>query len=283
MADIRKNLIDSWRRHFVTLSCMQQPSGAPETTALVFSGFVVEIEGEWFYVTAGHILDAVEQALAKGNSLSHWRLTEHLLQPKFGNKGVPYDLDIRQWYWIHDEARGLDYAITHLRQFYRDQLEAGGVLSLARKGWNVPHPDQQWGLMGVPSESVDYDGETLIGARLVMVALEPAEAPEGAGAKAENVHYARLADGSEQVVRDVDGMSGGPVFAVGEVDGQTRYGIIGVQSAWYASTRTIAFCPFMSFVIELIPHVREALEEAARLERTQSAQSGQSAQLAPDS
>lgn len=60
-------------RHFVSLSCMQFIPDKPEKPH-VFSGFVMAIADEWFYVTAGHILRAVRAALTSGSTFDIWRL-----------------------------------------------------------------------------------------------------------------------------------------------------------------------------------------------------------------
>lgn len=92
----------------------------------------------------------------------------------------------------------------------------------------------------------------MISARIVFVKLTPVDdPPPAAGLRAANQFYARLLEGSEEVVRDVDGMSGGPVVKVHWLNGEWRYGVIGVQSAWYPSTRTVAVCPFSSFGLAL--------------------------------
>jgi hypothetical protein len=59
-------------------------------------------------------------------------------------------------------------------------------------------------------------------------------------------------------IKDIDGMSGGPVFALKKVDGVWKYKVIGVQSGWYPSARIIAACPISSFGVAL----EEAVESA---------------------
>lgn len=56
-------------------------------------------------------------------------------------------------------------------------------------------------------------------------------------------------------------MSGGPVIAVIGSSTAFKFGVIGVQSAWYSEARIIAACPFASFGAALEPIVEEALRE----------------------
>ena len=119
----------------------------------------------------------------------------------------------------------------------------------------------QWALVGVPSESVSYDGKTLITAKVVVAPLDPVDAPLGAGAKAQNQFYGRLKDDSVGMLKDVDGMSGGPIFALKKVDGTWKYSAIGVQSGWYEQSRIIAACPVSSLALALEELVSNVVAE----------------------
>ena len=161
-------------RHFVSLSCVQQPS-VGEPRILIFSGFVVDISGEWFYVTAGHILRDIRAAIASGSSFDVWRLGDQTAAgAKFAHTAIPYHFDADQWAVVEDAEQGLDYAAVYLGGLYRMQLEAGGIVAFERCSWS-DHvtPADHWGLAGIPSESVAYDGTTMITARIVFVKIIP--------------------------------------------------------------------------------------------------------------
>lgn len=246
-------------KHFVTLSCVRYPPADLPAKELVFSGFVVDVSGEWFYVTAGHILRDIRTAIESGSSFDRWRLDDQTAGNRFNGKAVPYDFVEEEWLVLEDARTGLDYAAVHLRDLYRRQLEAGGVAAIGRNAWSDHVTEfDHWVLLGIPSETVEYDGETVITGRVVMSPLVPADEPPHAGEKANNQFYARPADGSERFFRDADGMSGGPVFTLKKVGEQWLYGAIGVQSAWYATSRILAICPFSSFGMALEEVVAEA-------------------------
>ena len=237
----------------------------------VFSGFVVDVAGEWFYVTAGHILRDIRKAVEAGSTFDVWRLGDHTAGNRFNNTAVPYAFELDHWLVLEDSSAGLDYATVHLGGLYRQQLEAGGVVAIAKDAWSDHIADyDHWALVGIPSETVSYDGKTIIAARVVLAPLTPAEAPPLAEQKAQNQFYAKLADDSEQFVKDIVGMSGGPLFMLRNSDGTWKYSIIGVQSAWYPSARIVAACPFSSFGYALEPIVKEAL---SKLQPSGSAQS----------
>lgn len=262
MNKFTERFANSIGRHFVALSCVQHLPASKSMRVHVFSGFVVDIMGEWFYVTAGHILRDVRRAIDGGSAFDLWRLDDQTAGKRFNNIAVPYDFQLEHCCVLEDASAGLDYAAVHLGGLYRKQLEAGGVVPIAKKAWgdHVTEHDH-WVLFGIPSESISYDGTTQITAKVVMVPLVSAEPPPLAAQKAESQFYAKLADGSEEVVKDIDGMSGGPIVMLWKADDTWKYSVIGVQSAWYPNARIIAACPFSSFADALEPVVEEALSE----------------------
>ena len=225
----------------------------------MFSGFIVDVSGEWFYITAGHILRDIRTALATGSSFDIWRLDDQTASNQFNGIAVPYEFDLEVWLAIYDGESGLDYAAVHLDGLYRKQLEAGGIIAIEKNSWgdHVTEYDY-WVLIGIPSESVNYDEKTIITAKIVMSPLVEAEEPLQAGVKAQNQFYAKPADNSESIFKNADGLSGAPVFLLKKVDEQWKYKLIGVQSAWYESTKILAICPFYSLGLELERIIAEA-------------------------
>lgn len=263
MVDLMRRFKASAGRHFVTLSCVQTLPDQSEK-ALVFSGFVVEIEGAWLYVTAGHVLRHFDAAACAGSTFNVWRLGDQTSAAgRFQDTAVPFEFEREEWLVIESEETGLDYAVIALHGYFRAQLEAGGVAPLDQSTWDYPvaSEQKQWVLMGVPSESVAYDGVTILTARLVVVRIHAEEAPPEAGLRVDNQIYARLTDGSESIVMDADGLSGGPVFSVHKVDGEWKYTVVGIQSGWYRQSRLVAFCPWLTFARELEREIRMAQQE----------------------
>ncbi len=165
-------------RHFVSLSCVQHPPNGGEMRIHVFSGFVVDVAGQWFYVTAGHILRDIQKAMDCGSIFDIWRLGDQTAGNRFNNAAIPYAFDPNHWFVLEDADVGLDYATTHLGGLYRQQLETGGVTAIAKNAWSDPLAEHDhWALVGIPTETVSYDGKTVISARIVMAPLLPTDAP----------------------------------------------------------------------------------------------------------
>lgn len=258
--NLNERFMKSVGRHFVTLSCVRTIQGQQEERTFVFSGFLIEVHDLWFYVTAGHILRDIRKAVSQGATFDIWRLGDQTAGNRFNNTAIPFGFDIDRWGVIENEELGLDYAVVPLEELYCRQLQAGGARPIARVAWGDHATEHDhWALVGVPSETVSYDGNTLITAKVVVAPLEPSDAPSGSGSKAQNQFYGRLKDDSAGMLKDVDGMSGGPIFALKKVAGTWKYSVIGVQSAWYEKSRIIAACPLSSFAValeELVSSVR---------------------------
>lgn len=232
----------------MTLSCVQRPPSSNDERIVVCSGFLVSIMDVWFYVTAGHILREINSALNAGSRFDIWRLGDQTAGNRFNDSAIPFDFVLDRWLVIENEDIGLDYAAVALDAMYCRQLAAGGAEPIEEHAWGdyVTESDQ-WLLVGIPFETVKYDGETIIAAKVVLIPLMPESVPEMAGRKSENQFYARLDKSSENFVTDIAGMSGAPIFSLKKVSDEWKYCVIGVQSGWYKSSRTITACPFSSF------------------------------------
>ncbi len=260
--NLNERFVKSVGRHFITLSCVRTLPGEQEEKIFVFSGFLIEVRDVWFYVTAGHILRDIRKALDQGATFDVWRLGDQTAGNRFNNSAVPFGFDINRWGVIENDEIGLDYAAVSLEELYCRQLQAGGAVPITKVAWgdHITEHDQ-WALVGVPSETVSYDGKTVITAKVVVAPLEPVDAPPGAGSRDQNRFYGRLKDDSVPMLKDVDGMSGGPIFALKKIDGTWKYLAIGVQSAWYEKSRIIAACPLSSFAIGLEEIVSSVVAE----------------------
>jgi hypothetical protein len=267
--ELNERFLHKVGRHFVAMSCVQVLDGGKEKE-LVFSGFLIDADGVWFYVTAGHILRDIRKVVRAGGKFDAWRLTDLSAGNKFKHIAIPFHFDDTKWAVVENEELGLDYAAMPLDALTCLQLEAGDAMPISKIAWgdHVTSHDQ-WGLVGIPSETVDYDGKTIITGKVVVIPVEEEKTPpKEAGKKAQNQFYGRLKEDSAAIVKDIDGMSGGPLVAIKKVDGIWKYSVIGIQSGWYADSRIIAACPFSSFALELEQVVQRArsLLEASKTE-----------------
>jgi len=245
VSSFTERLFKTVGRHVVSLSCVQRLPETNQENILVFSGFLVKVGDAWFFVTSGHILRDIRKAIYSGVEFDVWRIDDQTAGNKFRGIAIPYAFDIDQWHVIYDEEIGLDYAAVTLNPLYCQQLEAGNAMPIGKMAWGDQFAEHDhWVLIGIPSETVRYDQETIITGRTVMIPLDRTEKPENVGHKAENKFYAHLKNMGD--VKNIEGMSGGPLFAIKKIKGEWKYKVIGVQSSWYRSIRIIAACPFAS-------------------------------------
>src|SRR5690348_9455896 len=122
MSDLTNSVARKIGSHFVTLSCVQYLGHDDCEKTLVFSGFIVDVMDEWFYITAGHVLKDIQSALAAGYRFDVWRLGDQTAGNKFNNTAIPYDFVLDDWIVIEDAEIGVDYAAVHLGGIYRLQL-----------------------------------------------------------------------------------------------------------------------------------------------------------------
>ncbi len=268
MASITERVFRSTGRHFVTLSCVFTSPNSSEERTCIYSGFLFKVLGLWFYITAGHVIREIEAATKAGFKFDVWRLGDQTAGNRFKNVAIPYSFNLDNWLVVENEDSGLDYAAVPLDQMSIMNLEAGGAQPLDKESWgdHVTEFDH-WILVGMPSESVNYDNESVISGRVVLALLDSCDAPDSVWNDTANRFYARLQEGSEAFVKSVVGMSGGPIFALKKINGEWRYNVIGVQSSWFKNIRTIAACPISSFGLAIEKALSEDFPELADKQR----------------
>jgi len=248
MTDLTERTMKSTGRHIVTLSYVVTPPDSKQEIVEVISGFVVELLGIWFFVTAGHVLTGIKELMAVGAKFDVWRLSDYTAGGDFRNTGIPIHFDLDSWLFLDKEDVGLDVAVLPIEDLYRKNLEVGNVVPVPDGAWaDEKIACAYWVLVGVPNESVSYDGKTQISASMVMMPLEPIDDTQIPGEPKPQKFYARLIDGSEAVVRRVEGMSGGPIFAISKSIDNWEYVVIGVQSGWFSHQRIVTVFRFSEF------------------------------------
>lgn len=258
--DAKRQLLATLCRHIVGVVWTDENwgdrrarTGQRDPETLAFSAFVISVRGVWFLVTAGHVARQLRQRLSEGRRVIAARLMDG-----FSGQGssppVPFPLgETPQWSLYQD---GLDYALFPLRPGYARPLAAGGVVPLSEEQWaEPPEAADRYFLLGFPSEvmktSLAEDGRrgdvsVMLGTPLLPI--QPLKDPPEELAHQPHRFFASvpmLAHPEREgvVVGSIEGMSGGPIFAV-EFTGATapRYWVVAVQSTWLKNSRILAAC-----------------------------------------
>lgn len=253
-------------RHFVALAYRLRKD--KEVHNLYTSGFLVELSGAWFLLTAGHWLEHEATGL-KRQLAAGYRIDKIALADAFaGHTGspLPFAFELDDWLAVYNDAEGFDFAALPIHPFHRRGLEAVGAspIELHATGPAEFHDDSQLALVGVPAESFDKKGaDTQM--KLVIMPLSPYTG-DALPAKGDTVLAQLPVNPTDPAhrVANVVGMSGGPVFRIiKKADLQKKYWLVGIQSGWYEHSRVVRFCPIDSLVAALEELVEDSRRAAA--------------------
>ncbi len=217
-----------------------QTRGETPIRANVCSGFVLEIAGEWFLITAGHVHEIFEQHERGNIELLGVRCLDGFGSKPKTSEGFPFDLDALLSAFYYDKELGLDVAFVHLRPGYRNLLEANGIRVFTEENWQSSEEQSfdAYMLLGLLQESVIEDGSNWRVGSLVSV-IEKCDTPAPCLVKDFQRFYGKIPPSNQ--FKSFVGMSGGPLLGFRKCDdGRLRYWIAGLQNGWHKETRTIA-------------------------------------------
>jgi hypothetical protein len=258
-----RTLLDLVSRHLVSLSWVDvasplldgsTPLERANPKAFAVSGFVISIRGLWFLVTAGHIVRDMIRRFSDGRRLLKSRLLDCFaggqnLEP------IPFSLELDKVFWLDHDQTGLDFALIFLSPNYVALLEAGGVVALDEPSWEArPSGVDRHVMIGLPSElkdarfTVNSEGASLtVGGVVPFLPVLETDNPPVCLKSQFDRFYAHvpladsICDGEPVTLDDIDGMSGGPIFAFKQCDdGRWRYWVVAVQSGWARDSRVLA-------------------------------------------
>ena len=267
--ELPSGFLDAFCRHIVSLSWLDAkietdgPTDDPDAydpKAFSVSAFVISVRDIWFLVTAGHILRDLDGRLKAGRRIVNSRLMDGLASQE-SLPAIPFMLgDTLQWYVYED---GLDYALLPLRPTFALQLIAGGVSPLAEPAWtDIPDSLDGYFLLGFPEQGAEITvtsnggkGNVNVSLGTPLLPIHPVDDPPDVLKCDAERFYARVpvttgnVDGKTITLTDIDGMSGGPIFAVKKTDKERfRYWVVAVQSGWAPKSRVLAACPIQPLV-----------------------------------
>jgi hypothetical protein len=223
----------------------------------LFSAFVVDARGVWFVVTAGHVINEIKDAKAKGFSIANVYLQDRSAGHNY-KLGVPIPFELSEWSVFEGDPDGTDYAAWPLPPLIVRNLQQGGIQAIGEHAWG--NPDASSGatfmMVGAPREGVIHGPGSSKQYKLLVIPLDLCEPPANAKNKEQRV-FAKIrppTDGSKGVA-DVAGMSGGPIYEVVVRDDSLTSWAVGVQSSWFPESRIVSFCPAGEFLDALVKAV----------------------------
>ena len=265
-------------RHLVSLSgwyYSNDPNDAEikGVNFFAYSGFIFSINNNWFWGTAGHILEGLEFDL-KNNSI---KVKECFLVDCFGNEAIsydpiPFDYENSQKFFVNDIKAGLDIGFIPLSIYYQNLLKANGVIPIQEKNWiyqNQVEFSDHYIIIGLPKKLIKIENHTSLLNKELRAFLLPAMLPITRLDKFPNdlleTEYPRFVGKlkDDLSVNYIKGMSGGPIIGFNKE--KTRYWIVAIQSSKLDGSdldrnKIVFACPlpiFASLVENIIHHFNE--------------------------
>jgi hypothetical protein len=269
MTEGRIDLISLLARHIV---CVTYFDRSPQRIAecggrgrfTVLSGFLISVRNVWYFMTAGHIISDIDEAIQRGQRLEHWELDDTYGWKAEHMDAVPFDYASLPRFHVYQD--GYDYGVVQLRPYYYALLSANKTAPVAEESWEKKWPEtfDGYAMLGFPSQlihakSIQPDRVEVNGA-IALLGLTKIGNPPGWMLKDADRFYGKVSlptcsINGEQLT-DIDGMSGGPIFAFRRnEDGRQQYWLYAVQSGWDRRTRTIAACPIQEFIKAMAAHI----------------------------
>jgi len=242
--------------HFVALSgCYYpiDPSGdaTGHARAFHYSGFILEVKRQWYWITAAHVFDHEENGLDTLRRSRRIHIEDCVLSDSFAGGGNTW-MPIPFAYWdydrigCYDEAQGMDLCALKLSGNHRQLLEANGVVALSGVSWQ-PQDLARFDAflaLGLPTELEETDVTPESGGDRVR------SKPMAAAVYVKRVEEVpaeclkptpRFIGRVEKKAGNMQGMSGGPIL--GKSCDDPKHYLVAVQSSWIRTRGLIFGCP----------------------------------------
>ena len=261
-------------RHFVALHVEIARVDGTLWTPLR-SGFLLELEGTYFWISAGHAVKRLLEPLDRGCTfkrafLSDLGMTPHFVPPEFGNAEPSTQFDFLRAPKFYIDEDGIDVAAIELNDLYSAMLLANGAeaIQISHVGLTEWQANPYF-ILGAPEEFTETftdDGLPAIQFVPVMWRLKrlPDEIKDGVMRLRFDVGANQITSGGK-LQESMEGMSGGPIFGLKlDKDGKQRYYAVAIQSSWLPKSKIAFGCPldrFAGFLHGLVTNSIEELRE----------------------
>lgn len=156
------------QRHLINLMCWDSGPHALRITGgkpklYNISAFIVEVEGRWIGVSAGHIFEKLKTALKAGAVLRDWTIDDSLVsskpQPAYP---IAFDVETDTFLLTDSDFEGMDYACFEIAPLTKLALADQGIEAIPEAIWQAEDFDRfpLWLLVGTPGEFVKFDEST---------------------------------------------------------------------------------------------------------------------------
>jgi hypothetical protein len=245
----RQKVLASFCKHLIGLSVAYRHKTSEDrdkpSRFSVCSGTLIIIDNVLYFLTAGHVLKALDELRACDQvEIDNARLIDTLGSERISKIPIPFDLHSARMFYI-DEG-GLDFGIIVLDSHYVGLLSKNRVTALSEKNW-IYQNDIEFdfhAMLGFPSEytseRLSESGHGTLSA--VMLGVKKLDMPPIDHVPNRYPQFVGQLN-SELPIPNIEGMSGGPIFGFAFKSGSLRYWVVALQSSWYSQERIIYGCP----------------------------------------
>lgn len=203
------------------------------------SAFMMQVSDRYFLVTAGHVIYDIR------TYVEEWKQYEHLqvVFPSLGKYSTPTNpiaFPLRDPTLCVDASTGLDFAALEMSQFEAAAFRTAGVIPVYEDTWmaGIPSGFDHFALLGIPTSHIDTSIPGKARIQTVLHRIELTEdIPSAFKYYTDENYFFKLMEPVEPDI-ELEGMSGGPIFAFNESTGKML--IVGIQSSWVKSSKTLA-------------------------------------------
>ena len=234
-------LVSYFQKHLVPIVFSRQKDD--EIQKFIVTSFVLSVLEQWFIVTAGHCISAINQLVNEHG----YKITNCYLIDSFGLGAkhlspIPFDFVASNPVCL-SEKKEFDYGIIPLSSHYVNLLKANNIQPLNEEVWKKqPTHVDFYLLLGVPSQLTKLKSNNIefitTQHRIKPVEEKPAEFPDTNWP----LFYGRIT--LDESITNIEGMSGGPILGFYKNDkNELRYWLIALQSTWLEHSKIIKACP----------------------------------------
>lgn len=241
-------LLQFFGRHLIALCVTFREKGKPDEAPhfRAYAGTLICIENSILFLTAGHILSELQNALESDTV----EILNAVLNDTFGlhrisSLPIPFDLKNESMFFIDDLEEGLDFGVIALKPYYVRLLAANGAVALEEKNWISQHTIKFGAhlMLGLPeeftSDRINSEGEGSVSPTIFGV--ERLTSPPDDLPITRHPRFIGKINGNLPLV-SVKGMSGGPIFGF-NLEPPVRYWVVALQSTWICDRGLVFACP----------------------------------------
>jgi hypothetical protein len=256
-------------KHMVILCWRKTEHGDPSVADFMV-GFLVEVRDEWYIVTAGHIITALQGEQKDGLRHYNWLIHDGLSADSQWNNGIPFPLFEQRCVFINEP--GIDFAAIFVPHLIRESLKCNQKIPFIESTWADPRVGGEYVgylMLGAPAEKLVERSPHRLFFGLAMIHLnriKPSESPEYDG-KSDLYFHGKLkavpiTTRGGEVIESLRGMSGGPVIKfMKHPSGETTYKVIAVQSGWTGTSGIIT----ATYVRPMLMLIQESVESESTI------------------